>query len=98
MRRLIFAVVLVSLAGCNDRQHGERCNPLQYSESGTQGDCADGLSCIYPTAPNCGVAYCCLVLASGKMIDPDPNCRPDPSLAPVCMLDMSDPPDGGSGD
>ena len=26
-----------------------------------QGDCDDGYACVYPTAPNCGVAYCCTV-------------------------------------
>ncbi len=97
MGRLICCVLLVSLAACNERQQGERCNPLQYSDNGVQGDCADGLSCIYPTAPSCGIAYCCRVGSNGEVIDRDPHCQPDPSLASLCMLDLSGSPPEDAG-
>jgi hypothetical protein len=85
-----FILLAVLCAGC-DRGEGERCNPLQYSNSGTAGDCGESLSCIYPTAPTCGVAYCCKVDSNGNVIDSNPNCQPDPSLASVCMVDLSVP-------
>jgi hypothetical protein len=68
---------------------GERCNPSQYSDNGVQGDCADGLACVYPTAANCGVAYCCMIDPNGNITDKRPSCQPDPSLAAGCMLDLS---------
>ncbi len=86
--RLILGISLVLVAGCT-QDEGTRCNPLQYSDNGIQGNCADGLACVYPTAPNCGVAYCCKVDANGNIIDSDPNCQRDPSLTSVCMLDLS---------
>ena len=88
MRRLGMCLLLVFLAAC-DAEEGERCNPLQYSDNGVQGNCVSGLQCIYPTAPSCGVAYCCKVDAQGNVTDTNPNCQPDPSLDSVCMLDMS---------
>ncbi len=97
MNRLGMALSLVValLAGC-DAEHGERCNPLQYSDNGVQGNCVSGLACVYPTAPSCGVAYCCAVDANGNITDTNPNCQPDPTLAPVCGLDMSVLDSGGS--
>jgi hypothetical protein len=85
MRRLGLCFVIVLLAGC-DAEDGERCNPLQYNESGS-GNCASGLTCIYPTASNCGVAYCCTVDSKGNITDKNPNCQPDPTLQSVCMID-----------
>ncbi len=58
MRRLGLFLVLSFLAACSAAD-GERCNPLQYSNDNAQGNCGAGLTCVYPTAPNCGVAYCC---------------------------------------
>ncbi len=80
--------ICLLLAGCHASE-GERCNPLQFSDSGTQGNCEDGLACVYPTASNCGVAYCCKVDSSGNVIDRNPSCQPDPALAPGCGLDLS---------
>lgn len=80
LRILIGGLLLVACAPGN----GERCNPLRYSDNGAQGDCADGFACVYPTAPNCGVAYCCTTDASGKITDTDPNCQPDPGLLKQC--------------
>ena len=87
-------IVLIVLAGCHDRGDGERCNPLQYSDDGVQGDCRDGLACVYATAPNCGVAYCCKLDEDGDVADEHPGCRPDPTLDQVCGLDLSTPLDG----
>ncbi len=89
MRRLGMCLVLAFCAAACDAEDGERCNPLQYSDTMGQGNCTAGLTCIYPTAPNCGVAYCCAVDSKGNITDPSPNCKPDPTLAGVCMLDMS---------
>jgi hypothetical protein len=98
MRRFGLAIVFFVMAGCTfTAQDGERCNPLQYSSSGTQGDCADGLACVYPTAPNCGVAYCCKLDSQGNVADDNPNCQFDPTLVDVCMLDLGVM-DGGSTD
>ena len=96
MRRLGMCLVLAFVAAACDAEDGERCNPLQYSDTAGQGNCTTGLTCIYPTAPNCGVAYCCTVDSKGNITDPNPNCQPDPSAAAACMLDMSVL-DGGSG-
>lgn len=100
MHRFAMSLVFLVVAGCTFTQNeGDRCNPLQYSSNGVQGDCADGLACVYPTAPACGVAYCCKVDANGNVVDTNPNCQPDPSLDSVCMLDLSvAPTDGGGGD
>ncbi len=87
MRRVGMCLVLVFLAAC-DAEEGERCNPLAYSETGSA-NCKSGFQCVYPTAPNCGVAYCCAVDSQGNITDKNPNCQPDPTLASVCMLDMS---------
>jgi hypothetical protein len=90
--------MLLMLAGCPPGQ-GERCNPLEIADIPNQGNCAIGFSCVYPTAPNCGVAFCCAVDAKGNIIDTNPNCRPDPTLAPVCGLDLGvAPADGGARD
>ena len=97
MRRLALGFVLILLASCA-QDEGTRCNPLQYSDNGMQGNCKDGLACVYPTAPNCGVAYCCKIDSSGNIADTNPMCQPDPSLDSVCMLDLSFVPDGGSTD
>jgi hypothetical protein len=86
------------LGGCEARE-GERCNPLEYSDDGTRGDCADGLACVYPTAPSCGVAYCCTIDSSGQITSKHVSCRPDPDAVAACMLDLSiAPPDAGSRD
>ena len=84
----LFLVVPMLLVACSDHE-GQRCNPLAYSNSGVRGNCAGQLDCVYPTAPNCGVAYCCAVDESGNIVDDNPNCQPDPSLQSVCMLDLS---------
>jgi hypothetical protein len=81
-------IILLLLIACNTPEEGERCNPLAFSDNGIQGDCDTGLACIYPTAPNCGVAYCCKLDSSHNIVDKNPNCRPDPSLTAVCMLDL----------
>jgi hypothetical protein len=94
MRRIAFVLALVALAGC-EQEAGSRCNPLEYSPNGIQGNCEEGLACVYPTAPNCGVAYCCKLDSNGNIVDTSPNCQPDPSLDSVCMLDLSPAPDDG---
>jgi hypothetical protein len=58
-----------------------------------QGNCDDGLACVYPTAPNCGVAYCCKVDSNGNIADDDPHCHADPTLAPGCLLDLGGAPE-----
>jgi hypothetical protein len=83
---MIFALLLV--AGCQTPEAGERCNPLQFSNNGVQGDCDNGLACVYPTAPSCGVAFCCAVDAKGNIVDKHTHCRPVPSLIATCMLDL----------
>jgi hypothetical protein len=84
MRRLGVVSLLLLLVACNPQEGvGERCNPMQF-----ESNCADGLSCVYPTAPNCGVSYCCAVDSNGNITDKNPNCQPDPSLISVCMLDL----------
>jgi hypothetical protein len=89
MRQFALSIVLFALAGCTFTQNdGDRCNPLQYSDNGIQGDCANGLACVYPTAPNCGVAYCCKLDAQGNVADDNPNCQFDSTLVDVCMLDL----------
>ena len=98
MRRFGLSIVFFMLAGCTQGE-GERCNPLEYSNSGTAGNCGSGLSCVYPTAPNCGVAYCCAVDSNSNITDKNANCQPDPTLAMQCGLDLStEPMDGGSSD
>jgi hypothetical protein len=89
--KITVAVLALAFVACNASE-GQRCNPLEYSNSGTAGNCAAGFSCIYPTAPNCGVAYCCAVDEAGKITDTNPNCQADPSLDSVCMLDLSSAP------
>jgi hypothetical protein len=98
MRRLGLCVAFTLLAACS-ADEGERCNPLQFSDNGSQGNCSSGLACVYPTAPNCGVAYCCTVDSNGNITDKNPNCQPDPSLDSVCMIDLGGTPgDGGTHD
>ena len=97
MRRSGIALTLLLLAGCPEGQPGDRCNPLEYSPSGVQGDCRSGLTCLYPTAPVCGVAYCCATDADGKITDTHPSCQPDPSLAEPCGLDLRPPGDADAG-
>jgi hypothetical protein len=87
MRATGIAMVFL-LLGCNP-DHGERCNPLEFSDVSGQGNCPTGLSCIYPTAFNCGVAYCCMVDAQGNISDSDPHCQPDPTIIGQCGLDLS---------
>jgi hypothetical protein len=98
MRLSGLAFLLVFVAACS-QDEGTRCNPLEYSDNSIQGNCAGGFACVYPTAPNCGVAYCCAVDSKGNIIDKNPNCQPDPSLASVCMIDLGTTPgDGGATD
>jgi hypothetical protein len=98
MRRLALVLVLFAFAAC-EQEEGTRCNPLEYSPNGIQGNCEEGLACVYPTAPTCGVAYCCKVDSNGNILSTNPNCQPDPSLDSVCMLDLSPATDdGGAGD
>ena len=84
MKRLFSIGLLLAITGCGTNGVGERCNPLRATS-----DCNSGLSCVYPTAPNCGVSYCCAVDANGNITDDNPSCQPDPSLASACMLDLS---------
>ncbi len=94
MKRLFGIGILLALAGCGTQGEGERCNPLRFTT-----DCDPGLTCVYPTAPNCGVAYCCNVDDMGNVSDPNPNCQPDPAAAAACMLDLGVPAtDGGATD
>src|SRR5262249_3821178 len=83
MRRLGIMLVLLAVAGCRTYGEGQRCNPVEYSSNGIQGDCDDGLACVYPTAPSCGVAYCCKLDSKGNVTDKHANCQPDPSLTDV---------------
>jgi hypothetical protein len=93
MLRAMLGAVLFFVAACSQPQgEGERCNPAQYSSTPGQGDCQSGLTCVYPTAPNCGVAYCCKTDSNGAIVDKDSHCQFDPSLTSVCGLD------GGSSD
>lgn len=94
MNRLVLIGALLAM-GCATNGEGERCNPLRATS-----DCNDGLTCVHPTGPNCGVSYCCAVDAQGNVVDTHPNCRPDPQSAAACMLDLSlddssPPADGG---
>jgi len=85
MTRLCSIALLLTIAGCDSpADNDQRCNPLQFSNQ-----CNSGYSCVYPTAPNCGVAYCCKVDDSGNIIDKNANCQFDPSLVDVCMLDLA---------
>jgi hypothetical protein len=78
-------LAILTLAACDSpAENHQRCNPSQFSNQ-----CNSGFSCVYPTAPNCGVAYCCQVDANGNITDQNPNCQPDPSLVSVCGLDMA---------
>lgn len=86
MRRLGAYILVIALVGCPEGQTGERCNPLEYSDSGKQGNCRSGLACVYPTAPSCGVSYCCETDAEGRITDTHPNCQPDRTAAEQCML------------
>ncbi len=97
MKRLVGIGIMVLLAGCGigTQREGERCNPARFTS-----DCDPGLSCVYPTAPNCGVAYCCAVDGKGNITDKDPSCQPDPAAAAACMLDLgvASATDGGTAD
>jgi hypothetical protein len=97
MLKSFVLVVPLLFGACSDHE-GQRCNPLAYSNSGVRGNCAGQLDCVYPTAPSCGVAYCCAVDESGNIVDDSPSCQPDPSLASVCMLDLAGVTDGGTPD
>jgi hypothetical protein len=91
-------IALFAIVGCTPGE-GERCNPLEIADIPNQGNCAIGFSCLYPTALSCGVAYCCKVDSTGKITDSNPNCQPDPTLVPVCKLDLGvAPADGGGHD
>jgi hypothetical protein len=87
MKILVIVTMLVgvmTVAGCATQQAGERCNPLRATS-----DCDDGLSCVYPTGPMCGVSYCCAVDGHGNVVDEHPNCQPDPDSAAQCEIDLS---------
>ena len=86
--KIKIAMLCFLLAACGQSE-GTRCNPLQFSGNGVQGDCDDGYACVYPTAPNCGIAYCCTVDSTGSITDRKPICQPDPALQSACMLDLS---------
>jgi hypothetical protein len=104
MQRLALSMVFCALAGCTTAERGERCNPLEFSPNGIQGNCTEGLACVYPTgysAPppgpttfgpmanlNCGVSYCCTVDKTGNITDKHPNCQPDPDSIAACMIDL----------
>jgi hypothetical protein len=95
MTRLFALLVVMGLAACKP-DAGERCNPLAFTD-----DCQpnnQSLSCVYPTAPNCGVAYCCAVDSQGNVVDKHPSCQPDPDALAACMLDLAPPDDGGTTD
>ncbi len=81
------AALMLFLAACGQRD-GTRCNPLQFSGNGVQGDCRQGYACVYPTAPTCGVAYCCAVDDAGNVTDPSPACQPDSALQLACGVDL----------
>ncbi len=84
MKRLLSMAMLWALAGCSTTEgHGQRCNPLQFAS-----DCNSGFTCVYPTAPNCGVSYCCAVDDNGNVIDTSPSCQPDPTSAAQCGVDL----------
>ncbi len=85
MKRLLCMVAFVALIGCQ-QDEGTRCNPLRATP-----DCDPGLSCVFPTGPNCGVSFCCKVDSNGNIIDTNPNCRPDPASAMACGFDLSAP-------
>jgi hypothetical protein len=87
--KLLGCVALLTILGGCDPGDGQRCNPLQFSDTANQGNCSNGELCLYPTAPNCGVAYCCKVDDKGNITDTNPNCQPDPASAAACMLDLS---------
>jgi hypothetical protein len=85
MKTTAMSWMLLLLGACTATQgEGERCNPLRATS-----DCADGLSCVYPTGPMCGVSYCCAIDEHGNIVDRDPNCQPDPASAMECGLDLS---------
>ena len=96
--RAFIIVFALGATGCHDRADGERCNPLQYSQNGAQGDCRVGLACVYPTAPSCGVAYCCKLDETGHIADEEATCQRDPSLDAICGLDLSITDAQGEGD
>jgi hypothetical protein len=80
----LLSAIVAAVAACDQAApNDQRCNPQQFSNQ-----CNSGYSCVYPTAPNCGVAYCCKVDDSGNVTDDNPNCQPDPTLGPVCGLDL----------
>lgn len=89
------AVLLVLLAlsvGACSRERGERCNPSSFED-----ECGAGLTCVYPTGPMSGVAYCCALDEKGNISDTSTNCQPKNELAEACMLDLrSELADGGS--
>jgi hypothetical protein len=92
MSRLLAWTVFLALTGCR-QGHGERCNPMRATT-----DCDPGLSCVFPTGPNCGVSYCCQVDSQGRIVDSIPTCQPDPESAAACGIDLGVPSDGGSRD
>jgi hypothetical protein len=74
MRRLIFLIL-----ACGTQGDGQRCNPLRATP-----DCNAGLTCVFPSGPNCGVPYCCKVDAQGNIVDDLPTCQPDPQSVAAC--------------
>jgi hypothetical protein len=93
MNRLTLRALLLLAIGCGTQSEGERCNPLRATS-----DCDPGLTCVYPTAPNCGVSFCCKVDSNGNVTDTHPNCQFDPTLVAPCMLDLGSVPDAGNPD
>src|SRR5262249_21903358 len=80
VKPLALMVSVLVVAGCRLNEDGERCNPLRATS-----DCVDGLICVYPTGPSCGVSYCCQVDSNGNIVDPLPNCQPDPDAIAACI-------------
>jgi hypothetical protein len=80
MKRLLSIGVLLVFVRCTN-EDGHRCNPLRATS-----DCDPGFSCVYPTGPNCGVSYCCAVDSTGRIVDNNPNCQPDPASAAACDM------------
>jgi hypothetical protein len=77
--------LLALLTACKPGD-GERCNPSAFTDECQPND--RHLACVLPTGPNCGVAFCCAVDATGKIVDENSNCKPDPASAASCGIDL----------